>query len=122
MPHFLPIILFGFAALLLFGFGHLLARRNRADTSGDDGMQKLDEAAAAAYETARRERMPLAAIAEMASDPVRWFARNLANIVGAWKNNKAGGYEAAKGDGDTQSLYIRRRDLANYLRWARTVK
>ncbi|HEY2068941.1 MAG TPA: hypothetical protein VGG48_05255 [Rhizomicrobium sp.] len=85
-------------------------------------MQPLIEAAEAASKIAHDERMALAVVAERSGDAVTWFARNIASVVGAWRKNEGGDFEAAKGDGDIQSLYIRRGDLESYLRWARTVQ
>lgn len=84
-------------------------------------MQLLIEAAAAVNKIARDERMALAVVAERSGDAVAWFAQNMASIVGAWRKNDSGDFEAAKGDGDIQSLYIRHQDVDAYLRWARDV-
>lgn len=85
-------------------------------------MIPLIEAAAEICETARREKLALAVAAERSGDAIAWFARNIPSIVGTWRKNDAGDFEAAQGDGNEQSLYIRRADIDTYLRWARTVK
>jgi len=85
-------------------------------------METLVDAAKSVLETARKERMALAVVAERSGDALAFFARSIANVVGAWRKNDAGGFDAAKDDGDVQSLYIRRGDIESYLRWARTVK
>jgi hypothetical protein len=121
------LIWFGVIAVLLFATGHVLAQKRRAVPasiagSGADGMQPLIEAAEAANKIAHDERMALAVVAERSGDAVAWFARSIASVVGAWEKAGTGGFQAAKGDGDIQSLYIRRGDIDSYLRWARTVK
>ncbi|HEY8950383.1 MAG TPA: hypothetical protein VIM56_15970 [Rhizomicrobium sp.] len=121
------LIWFGVIAVLLFATGHLLARKRRAVPASiaggrPDSMQPLIEAAEAAHKIARDERMALAVVAERSGDPVAFFMRSIASVVGAWRKNDSGGFEAAKGDEDAQSLYIRRGDIDSYLRWARTVK
>ena len=85
-------------------------------------MQPLIEAAETANKIARDERMALAVVAERSGNAVAWFARSIASVVSTWRQKDAGGFEAAKGDADPQSLYIRRGDIDSYLRWARTVK
>jgi hypothetical protein len=86
-------------------------------------MESLLDAAKSVMETARKERMALAVVAERSGDAIAFFARSLIDIVGAWRKNTAGGFAAAsKDDADLQSLYIRREDIESYLRWARTVK
>lgn len=121
------LILFGAIAVLLFAVGHFLARKRgavRAPFAGGrpDDMQPLIEAAETANKIARDERMALAVVAERSRDAIAFFARSIASVVGAWRKNDAGGFDAAKGDADPQSLYIRRGDIESYLRWARTVK
>jgi hypothetical protein len=121
------LIWFGVLAVLLFATGHLLARKRRAVPASiaggrPDSMQPLIEAAQAANKIARDERMALAVVAERSGDAVAFFARSIASVVGAWRKNEAGGFDAATGDEDVQSLYIRRGDIDSYLRWARTVK
>ncbi|HEY2033900.1 MAG TPA: hypothetical protein VGH02_09470 [Rhizomicrobium sp.] len=119
------LILFGVIAVALFAAGHLLARKRRAAHFAGgrpDDMLSLNEAAEAVCKAARDERMPLAVVAERNGNPLMFFARSIASVISTWKQNGAGGFNDAKGDGDTQSLYIRRRDIGSYLRWARTVK
>ena len=119
------LIWFGVLAVLLFATGHLLARKRvPASIAGGrpDSMQPLIQAAEAVNKTARDERMALAVVAERSGDAVAWFARSIAGVVNVWRKNDSGGFEAAQGDADPQSLYIRREDIDSYLRWARTVK
>ncbi len=121
------LIWFGVLAVLLFATGHLLARKRRAVPASiaggrPDSMQPLIEAAQAVNKIARDERMALAVVAERSGDAVAFFARSIASVVGAWRKNEAGGFDAATGDEDAQSLYIRRGGIDSYLRWARTVK
>ena len=85
-------------------------------------MESLFDAAKSVTETARKERLPLAVVAEREGDVLGFFARNIARVVGVWRKKDGGDYEPAKGDGDPQSLYIRPGDIESYLRWARTVK
>ncbi|MGN6516676.1 MAG: hypothetical protein ACTHLR_12655 [Rhizomicrobium sp.] len=127
MTQYTALIWFGVIAVLLFGAGHLLARKRRASSASiaggrPDSMQPLIEAAETANKIARDERMALAVVAERSGNAVAWFARSIASVVSTWRQKDAGGFEAAKGDADPQSLYIRRGDIDSYLRWARTVK
>jgi hypothetical protein len=117
------LIWFGVLAVLLFATGHLLARkRNTVPASIAEGMQRLIDAAETASKIARDERVALAAVAERSGDPAAFFARSIVSVVGAWRKNETGGFDAATGDEDVQSLYIRHGDIDTYLRWARTVK
>jgi hypothetical protein len=121
------LIWFGVIAVLLFATGHMLARRRRAARAliaegRPENMQPLIQAAEAVNKIARDERMALAVVAERGGDAIDWFAHNMVSIVGAWRKNDTGGFEAATSDADVQSLYIRSRDVDSYLRWARAVQ
>jgi len=80
------------------------------------------EAAAQAYEAAKRERMTIAWVAENAQDsssPVGWFARSIVGVVAAYRKSGTG-FEKTEGVGtELQSLYIRKRDYRTYIGWAR---
>jgi hypothetical protein len=98
------LIWFGVLAVLLFATGHVLARKRRAvpaSIAGErpDSMQPLIEAAEAADKIAHDERLALAVMAERSGDAVAWFARSIASVVGAWRKDDTGGFEAAKGYG-----------------------
>jgi hypothetical protein len=84
-------------------------------------MQPLLKGAEAVNDVARAERLALAVVAERSGDATNWFARNIAAIVGAWRKNDAGAFEATKDDFDVQSLYTRKEGLERYLTWARAV-
>jgi hypothetical protein len=121
------LVWFGVLAVLLFATGHLLARKRRALPASiaggrPDSMLPLIESAEMINKVAREERMALAVVAERSGDAIAWFAQSIASVIGAWRKNDRGGFEAAQGDADLQSLYIRREDIDSYLRWARTVK
>jgi len=67
----LPYLLFGIAAVSLFAIGRMKARRTAPQRIADNGktpMMSLLEAAQAAYETARRERMVIVTVAERATE------------------------------------------------------
>lgn len=120
------LFLFGVIAVFLFVVGHVLARKRHAAPASiadgrPDNMRPLIEAAGAVNKIAQDERMALAVLAGRSGDAVVWFARNMTSIVGAWRKNGSGNFEATKDDGDIQSLYIRRKDIDAYLRWARDV-
>jgi hypothetical protein len=99
-------------------------------------MVPLMEAAEAAYQSAKRKRMVIAKVAENAGgadDPVGWFAHNIASVVSVYCERDDGdGFEKLVGAGRSaviggvgtglQSLYIRKRDLRAYLRWASSVQ
>ena len=121
------LVVFAALAVVLFAAGHVLTRKRRGASGAFAGvmpgdMQSLNEAAEATYRIARDEGMPLAVVAVRDGNAVGFFARSIVSVVGAWRKNAAGGFEAAPGDADAQSLYIRRGDIETYLRWARTVK
>ena len=129
-PHALapyaPYVLFAAVAASLFWVGPLLAGRRRARVFVSDSMS-LMAAAQEVYEAAKRENMVVVSIAERSSaGALDWFARSIASVVPVYR---AGGvraqerYAGAGGIGaDLQSLYIERRDIRTYLRWARTVQ
>ena len=85
-------------------------------------MLPVFDAAQSALRIAQGEKLPLGAVAQNQGDAVAWFARSICGVIPAYARGEAGDFEKrAAGDGDPQSLYIRKRDLAKYLRWARTV-
>jgi hypothetical protein len=119
------LVVFAALGVVLLAAGRVLTRKGRATWFAGGrprDMQSLNEAAEASYKAARDESMALATVAVREGNPLGFFARSIVSVVGAWRKNGTGGFEAAKGDGDAQSLYIRRRDIKSYLRWARTVK
>lgn len=131
-PHALapyaPYVLFAAAAVSLYALGHVLSRRRAARAfARGDGMS-LMQAAGEIYDAAQRERLVIATVAEKASGgPVHWFARSIASVVPVYRMGTAPGtvqrYAGSLGIGaDLQSLYIERRDIRTYLRWARTVQ
>jgi hypothetical protein len=127
-------VLFAVAALVLFATGELLARKWRAaparihDPKGKMMMLLLD-AAATAYNVANREGLAIAKVAERARDvpdPADWFARSLPAIVPVYRQSEPDTFQKLGSSSEvgtpSQSLYIRKRDLQFYLRWARTVQ
>jgi len=131
-PHALapyaPYLLFAVAAASLFWAGHVLAQRRNARFL-EDGTRSMSlmEAAQEVYETAQREHLVIVSVAERsASGPVDWFARSLASVVPVYRLGGTRAQErfaGAAGIGaELQSLYIDRRDIRTYLRWARTVQ
>lgn len=126
-----PLPLFVSAAAILFAGGELLRRRSRSrgmpEDRGDASMVELLVAASSACEAAKREGMPISAIAERAAaGATAWFAQSIANIVPVFRRNGTGAFEPIEANAEIgnemQSLYIRGRHLAAYLRWARTVQ
>jgi hypothetical protein len=133
LQHPLPV-LFVLAALALFAMGEFLARKRRAaparvlDPKGKIMMQLL-EAAVAAYNAASREGLAVAKVAEHARDvpsAADWFARSLPAIVPVYRQSEPDIFQklalSSEVGTQSQSLYIRKRDLQFYLRWARTVQ
>jgi len=133
VQHPLPA-LFALAALALFAMGELLSRKWRAaparvlDQKGKI-MMLLPDAAAAAYSAAGREGLALAKVAEHARDvsnATDWFARSLPAIVPVYRQSEPDIFQKLGSSPEvgtqSQSLYIRKRDLQFYLRWARTVQ
>lgn len=129
-PHawapYAPYILFAVAAASLFWLGSALARR-RTSRSLARGSVSLMEASQAVYDAARRERLVIVSVAEKSpAGPLDWFARSIASVVPVYRVSGASArerYAASAGIGpDLQSLYIERRDIRTYLRWARTVQ
>ena len=89
-------------------------------------MLQVREAAAAAFEAAKRERLAVAFLAESVEDPVAWFAQSIASVVPVYSRSQDGAFEKvdnAKSVGTpSQSLYIRKRNYQTYLGWARSVQ
>jgi hypothetical protein len=87
----------------------------------------LMEAAQQVYDTAQRERLVIVTVAEKSADgPLDWFARSIASVVPVYRLGAARTQERFAGTAgigaELQSLYIDRRDVRTYLRWARTVQ
>jgi len=131
-PHALapyaPYLLFAVAAATLFWAGHVLAQR-RASRVLEDGTRSMSlmEAAQHVYEAAQRERLVIVSVAEKSADgPLDWFARSIASVVPVYRIGGTRAQERFAGragiGADLQSLYIERRDIRTYLRWARTVQ
>ena len=90
-------------------------------------MMPLMDAAKAAYEIARRERMVISTVAERApaDGVIDWFARSIAGVIPIYCSGNAGGFEKLAGTGagaELQSLYIRKQDYQTYVRWARSMQ
>ena len=129
-PSWLPYLLFVIAAVSLFAIGR---PRGRAAPplliagNGKTPMMPLMDAAKAAYETARRERMVIATVAERApaDGVIDWFARSIAGVIPIYCSSNAGNFEKLAGTGfgaELQSLYIRKQDYQTYVRWARSMQ
>lgn len=123
----LPLVLFVAFAALLFAAGHLLARRRRMAPARIPArrhktMMTLKDAAKAAYEAARRERMVIVTVAErMDSDPATWFASSIAGVVAVYR--RGDDFERVTEIGTApEALYIRREDFDTYVRWARSMQ
>ena len=126
-PHaYAPYILFAVAAASLFWAGHVLAGRRSARAFTSDSMS-LMEAAQEIYDAARQEKLVVVSVAERSSaGALDWFARSIASVVPVYRAGRVRAQERYAGAGsigaDLQSLYIERRDIRTYLRWARTVQ
>jgi hypothetical protein len=119
---------------LLLWFARVRSRRARPapaliPAAGADSMLSVPAAAKAAYDTAKRERLVIATVAENArdaADPVAWFARSIVGVVPVYRASEAGGFErldAGTGVGmEPQSLYILERNYPAYMSWARTMQ
>lgn len=131
MPY--AALTFVLMAVLLFGLGHLLSALSRRaapahvnDKRGDK-MQSLSEAASAAYQAAKRERLPIASVAEKAADgPASWFAQSIASVIPVYRADSGTAYEKLWRKNEIRaelpSLYIRKRDYQSYVRWARSMQ
>jgi hypothetical protein len=125
-----PYALFVVAAVALFTIGSMRARKRGAVPSsiasdGRTAMMSLKEAANEVYETARRERMVIAAVAEgPGRNAIDWFARSIAGVIPVYHLGNANAYEklASSPGSDLDSLYIRKRDFPTYVRWARSMQ
>jgi hypothetical protein len=104
-------------------------RRGFVPAKGADRMMTLEAAASSAFETGTRERLALLSMAEQRNaltDPAAWFAASIAGVVPVYRRQDDGSFAvvdkaeiAALG---ASSLYILKRDLQTYMRWARTVQ
>jgi hypothetical protein len=126
-----PYLLFAVAALSLFAIGEILARRRRPAPqliAGKTKLMSLLEAAEAIYETARRERMVIATVAERAggaAGALAWFANSIAGVIPVYRARDAQAFEKLPGQNvgtELQSLYIQKRDYQTYVRWARSMQ
>ena len=129
-----PWALFAALAALLFTIGHLRARRRQAvpariPANEEREMMSVMEAAAAAYEAAKRERMVITTVAEGAragAGPVAWFMQSIASVVPVYRKLVSGAFEKIDGPAgvgtEPQSLYIRKRNYQTYIGWARSMQ
>gem|GEM_PF-2636407 len=115
------------AAVLVFGIAAAKRRRH---------MLPLNDAASAAYDAARREGMVIAGVAEDAGGApgaLAWFVRSIAGVVPVYESRSGNGpflrldrTRTTRADADVgtgeQSLYIQKRDLKSYIRWARSMQ
>jgi len=92
-------------------------------------MMPVMEAAMAAYEAAKRERMVITSVAEGAqagSNPVAWFAQSIARVVPVYRKLDSGAFEKVEGTAsvgtELQSLYIRKLSYQTYVGWARSMQ
>jgi len=133
LAHSAPYLLFVVAAVSLFVIGGALARKQRAipvliPSDGKTKMMTLMEAAAAAYEAARREKMVIATVAERVpgrEGAIAWLAQSIAGIIPVYRMSAANAFEKLArpgGASELQSLYIRKQDLQTYVRWARSMQ
>jgi hypothetical protein len=126
-----PYLLFAIAALSLSAIGIVRRRRGAPLSIPSDGktkMMTLMEAAAAAYEAARREGMVIVTVAERApgrDGAVTWLAQSIAGVIPVYRMSAANAFEKLArpgGASELQSLYIRKQDLQTYVRWARSMQ
>lgn len=125
----MPYLLFVVAAVSLAAVGW--ARGRTAPPlliagNGKTPMMSLMDAAKAAYEIARRERMVIVTVAERASEDgaIGWFARSIAGVIPIYRGGNAGFEKLADASAtaELQSLYIRKQDYQTYVRWARSMQ
>jgi hypothetical protein len=117
-------------SLLLAGYRRVRARRVApARIAGKEAkkMLSLRDAAAAAYQAAKKEGMIIGRVAERADgDAAWWFALSIAGVVPVYQKSAADDFEKlAPGTSvglQAQSLYIRKQDYQTYLRWARSMQ
>jgi hypothetical protein len=117
----IPTNLFLFLGILAIGLVlalglEALMRRNGFRFGERDGEPvSLVEAAELAYETARRDGLPLAHVAEQSGGAVAWFRENILKIV-----RVIGG--KADAGGGSREIKVSRKELNRYLRWLRGVQ
>jgi hypothetical protein len=130
---YVPWALLALLAVSLFAAGYGRVRRRsaapaRIPAQESKKMMPVMEAAAAAYEAAKRERMVIVTVAEGARgvDPIAWFARSIAGVVSVYRKLEAGAFEkidnTASVGTEPQSLYIRKRNYQTYIGWARSMQ
>jgi len=119
------------AALTLFIGGEFLARRRQhaPRVNSPDKMMPLLEAALMLCAWASREQLAIALTACRIDETLgahEWFASSLATIVPVYRKIKEQNFERLERPvdigSDSRSLYIRKRDIQAYMRWARTVQ
>jgi hypothetical protein len=127
------IALFAVALIGLFAWGWRARGRRAAPqrVAGKDAatMLSIQDAADAAYETAKKERMAIVWAAENAKDhesPIAWFAQSIASVVPVYCKSERDGFEkvgaVANVVAEMQSLYIRKQSYRTYLDWARSLQ
>jgi hypothetical protein len=131
-----PALLAVLAVLVLARAWRWFRNRHRGPISvrfipvkGADRMMTLEAAANSALETGTRERLAMLSMANQRNtltDPTAWLAASIAGVVPVYRRQDDGSFAvvdkaeiAALG---APSLYILKRDLQTYMRWARTVQ
>jgi hypothetical protein len=90
-------------------------------------MLSLQDAAAEAYEATKRTRMVISTVADRAGatqDAIAWLAQSMAGAIPIYRK-RHGKFKKVDSSGtypDPRVLHILKRDLAAYLRWARSVQ
>jgi hypothetical protein len=90
-------------------------------------MLSLQDAAASAYESAKRKRMVIATVADRAGatqDAIAWFVQSIASVIPIYRRRNGSFKKVDPSSAHVASgpLHIFKRDLAAYLRWARSVQ
>ena len=132
LTRYAPLFLLVAIAVVLFVAGHMMGRSRRVAPAliGRDkarSMLPLIEAAAAACEAARRERMVIMTVAENAggmAGPAAWFASSIASVVPVYRKGASDAFEKLERAAgvESQSLYIQKHAYKTYIRWARSMQ
>src|ERR1700761_9847458 len=110
-------------AVLVTGAIYLFLRTRKTPpehvpASASETMMPVMDAAAAAHEVAKRERMAIAVVAEAQHDAIAWLAQSIARVVPVYRIAPSGDFDKDDGVGTSpQSLYITRRSYRTYLGW-----
>jgi len=124
IPHWPNAMIFVIAIGFVVALALFLSARVRRRSGR---ILSLQDAAVEAYESAKRKGLVIATVADRAGakqNAIAWFMQSIAGVVPTYRKRN-GRFDKVNPSGtlsESGTLHILKRDLAAYLRWARSVQ